>query len=107
MKISCRIFGCRSFADGTCHGCLRELDSQQRCQPFAPGAIEHAKAKASSATTHALRLLRVVRNMAISLFVLLAVYMAYWWPEIWHDAQIKHARNQATAVMSCSKDSLQ
>ena len=67
--------------------------------------IEHAHARQPSAMAYAKALLRVVRNIAIFLFLVLFVYLAWYWPEIWVDAQAKHAQNMLDAATAkCSKE---
>lgn len=57
-----------------------------------------------SALAYAKALLRVVRNIAIFLFLLLFAYLAWYWPEIWVDAQAKHAQNMLDAATKCAKE---
>ena len=71
--------------------------------PFAPGVIEQSRQVEPSALAYAKALLKVVRNIAFFLFALLFIYLAYWAPEIWADAQIKHARNVEAYVDACQK----
>ena len=105
MKNSCLIFGCQNFSNGTCHGCLKKLDAELSSPPFAPGAIEHSKPMQSSAMACAKAFLRVVRNIAIVLCLILFAYLAWYWPEIWVDAQAKHAQNMLDATTAkCSKE---
>ena len=128
MKIACLILGCRNFQGGTCQGCLRQLDAhfkpKTRCDelgvcqgsncascagtayPFAPDAIEHSRSKSGRLGTWARQVLRMALRAAIVLAVLLVLYLAWWWPEIWVDAQAKHARNMREAVsVSCTRES--
>lgn len=53
---------------------------------------------------YAKALLKVVRNVAFFLFAVLFIYLAYWAPEIWADAQIKHARDVEAYVAACQKE---
>ena len=70
--------------------------------PFAPGVIESSREE-RSAMAYATALLKVVRNIAFFLLTLLFIYLGYWAPEIWADAQIKHARNVEAYVDACQK----
>ena len=95
---------------GVCQGkgcgqCRPDTSSTAVTYPFAPQAIEHAHARQPSAMAYAKALLRVVRNIAIFLFLVLFVYLAWYWPEIWVDAQAKHAQNMLDAATAkCSKE---
>lgn len=102
MKKACMLFGCQNFSGGTCHGCLPELD-REAARPFAPGTIQHTKASQASGLDYARKLLRWVRNLAFFLFAVLFIYLAYWAPEIWVDAQAKHAQNMLEAASQTSQ----
>jgi hypothetical protein len=95
---------------GVCQGkgcgqCRPDTSSTATTYPFAPQSIEHTRAREPSAMAYAKSLLRVVRNIAIFLFLVLFAYLAWYWPEIWVDAQAKHAQNMLDAATStCSKE---
>ena len=57
---------------------------------------------------YAKALLKVVRNIAIFLFLVLFAYLAWYWPEIWVDAQAKHAQNVLdAAAANCARSESQ
>ena len=130
MKIACLIFCCRSFRNGSCLGCMAELDkslkTKTRCEelgicqgngcascggtsyPFAPDAIEHSRSQPGRASVWTRKLLRLVFRAIVVAAVLLALYLAWWWPEIWLDAQAKHAQNMLqAATVQCTPEGLQ
>ena len=91
-----------------CSNCRPDTSSTATTYPFAPHAIEHTAAPQPSALAYAKALLRVVRNIAIFLFLVLFAYLAWYWPEIWVDAQAKHAQNMLDAATAkCSRSSSQ
>ena len=91
-----------------CGNCRPDTSSTATTYPFAPQAIEYTMAPQPSALAYAKALLRVVRNIAIFLFLVLFAYLAWYWPEIWVDAQAKHAQNVLdAAAANCARSESQ
>lgn len=103
MKHTCEDLGiCQGKG---CGSCRPDLSSTAATYPFAPYTIEHSprRQQPPSAMAYAKALLKVVRSISFFLFAVLFIYLAYWAPEIWADAQIKHARNVEAYVDACQK----
>lgn len=47
---------------------------------------------------------RLVARVTAVVTVMLVLYCAYWWQEIWIDAQAKHAQAMLEASQSCVRE---
>ena len=73
-----------------------------------PSSSGHAGCQPGRASVWTRKLLRLVFRAIVVAAVLLALYLAWWWPEIWLDAQAKHAQNMLqAATVQCTPEGLQ
>lgn len=76
------------------------------CKPLEPCAQPAQSAVPKRSQMDYLRaFVRLVGRVVLVVALLLVLYCAYWWQEIWVDAQAKHAQAMLdTAVTACKPE---